>query len=192
MTRPIKLVMLGTSTVGKTSIVNRVVRDRFNIHEHYTIGAAYNQLQLPKQNVEIWDTAGQERYLSLAPMYYRKANIVLLVYDLSNSSSVERLSYYLDMIYEHGTQPHCIIVGNKYDLVNDPENTLYYRTKSRIEALYSSCKLDFISVSAKSGYNIGTLKLKIQELADLVTDEFTMDISDVDTPMYNTRRCCQT
>jgi len=183
--------MLGCATVGKTSIVNRVVRNRFDIYEHYTIGAAYSQLQLPKQNVEIWDTAGQERYLSLAPMYYHKANIVLLVYDLTNPSSVDRLSYYLDMIHEYDAHPYCIVVGNKYDLVKDPENTLYYRTKSRLEALYSSCNLDFISVSAKSGYNADALKHKIQELADTVTDEFTMDISDI-TSKYCTKRCCQT
>ncbi|CAG8488558.1 16726_t:CDS:2, partial [Cetraspora pellucida] len=90
-----KLVLLGESAVGKSSLVLRFVKDQFDDYRESTIGAAFlTQTVALDDNTtvkfEIWDTAGQERYKSLAPMYYRNANCAVVVYDITQPSSLEK------------------------------------------------------------------------------------------------------
>ena len=83
-----KLVLLGDSAVGKSSLVLRFVRGQFFEYQESTIGAAFltQTVALNDTTVkfEIWDTAGQERYHSLAPMYYRGAAAAIVVFDITN------------------------------------------------------------------------------------------------------------
>ena len=83
-----KLVLLGDSAVGKSSLVLRFVRGQFFEYQESTIGAAFltQTVALNDTTVkfEIWDTAGQERYHSFAPMYYRGAAAAIVVYDITN------------------------------------------------------------------------------------------------------------
>uniref|UniRef100_A0A915MM79 Rab5 n=1 Tax=Meloidogyne javanica TaxID=6303 RepID=A0A915MM79_MELJA len=83
-----KLVLLGESAVGKSSLVLRFVKGQFHEYQESTIGAAFltQTICLDEATVkfEIWDTAGQERYHSLAPMYYRGAQAAIVVYDITN------------------------------------------------------------------------------------------------------------
>ncbi|KPJ13257.1 Ras-related protein Rab-5B [Papilio machaon] len=83
-----KLVLLGESAVGKSSLVLRFVKGQFHEYQESTIGAAFltQTVCLDDTTVkfEIWDTAGQERYHSLAPMYYRGAQAAIVVYDITN------------------------------------------------------------------------------------------------------------
>ncbi|KAJ6240169.1 hypothetical protein M0813_24510 [Anaeramoeba flamelloides] len=85
---PKKLVLLGESSVGKTSLVLRYVNHFFDSRTEPTIGATYltKTIDFPKYSLrlQIWDTAGQERYHSLAPLYYRGAHGALVVYDVEN------------------------------------------------------------------------------------------------------------
>ncbi|KAL8934900.1 MAG: hypothetical protein Q9216_005673, partial [Gyalolechia sp. 2 TL-2023] len=85
-----KLVLLGESAVGKSSLVLRFVKDQFDDYRESTIGAAFltQTISLDDSTTvkfEIWDTAGQERYKSLAPMYYRNANCAVVVYDITQA-----------------------------------------------------------------------------------------------------------
>ncbi|TUD02854.1 Ras-related protein Rab-5C [Bagarius yarrelli] len=77
-----KLVLLGESAVGKSSLVLRFVKGQFHEYQESTIGAAFltQTVCLDDTTVkfEIWDTAGQERYHSLAPMYYRGAQAAII------------------------------------------------------------------------------------------------------------------
>ncbi|PIO58398.1 Ras family protein [Teladorsagia circumcincta] len=86
-----KLVLLGESAVGKSSLVLRFVKGQFHEYQESTIGAAFltQTVCLDDATVkfEIWDTAGQERYHSLAPMYYRGAQAAIVVYDITNQAS---------------------------------------------------------------------------------------------------------
>jgi len=89
-----KLVLLGESAVGKSSLVLRFVRGQFFDYQESTIGAAFltQTVALSDSTVkfEIWDTAGQERYHSLAPMYYRGAAAAIVVYDITSPDSFAR------------------------------------------------------------------------------------------------------
>ncbi|ELK28370.1 Ras-related protein Rab-5C [Myotis davidii] len=89
-----KLVLLGESAVGKSSLVLHFVKGQFHEYQESTIGAAFltQTVCLDDTTVkfEIWDTAGQERYHSLAPMYYRGVQAAIMVYDITNTDTFAR------------------------------------------------------------------------------------------------------
>ena len=139
-----KLVLLGDSSVGKSSIVQRFVKNSFDENRESTIGAAFlsqtikikpasastntntNTTITPEENevaikFEIWDTAGQERYKSLAPMYYRNANAAIIVYDITQKDSLQKAVKWVDELKSKlGEDSDVIIslIGNKLDLVS--------------------------------------------------------------------------
>lgn len=116
-----KLVLLGDSAVGKSSIVLRFVKKQFFEYQESTIGAAFltQTIQLSDSIVkfEIWDTAGQERYASLAPMYWRGAAAAVIVYDITNRQSFLRAKGWIKEL-QRGGAPNIVIclTGNKLDL----------------------------------------------------------------------------
>jgi len=117
-----KLVLLGESAVGKSSLVLRFVKDQFDDYRESTIGAAFltQTVSLDDNTTvkfEIWDTAGQERYKSLAPMYYRNANCAVVVYDITQSASLEKARSWVREL-QRQADPSIVIAlcGNKTDL----------------------------------------------------------------------------
>ena len=120
----IKTVLLGDSGVGKTSIAVRLSTDEFNERSQPTVGAAFFSFasQTPDGTAlefEIWDTAGQERYRSLAPMYYRGAEVVVLVFALNDKHSFEAGHRWLQDVRSAGTGTDgctLVLVGNKCDV----------------------------------------------------------------------------
>lgn len=116
-----KLVLLGESAVGKSSLVLRFVKGQFHDYQESTIGAAFltQTICLDDTTIkfEIWDTAGQERYHSLAPMYYRGAQAAIVVYDLTNKDSFIRAKAWVKELHRQAN-PNIVIAlaGNKTDL----------------------------------------------------------------------------
>ncbi|KAH7105154.1 ras-domain-containing protein [Auriculariales sp. MPI-PUGE-AT-0066] len=115
-----KLVLLGESAVGKSSLVLRFVKDQFDDYRESTIGAAFltQTVQLDDGatvKFEIWDTAGQERYK--APMYYRNANCAVVVYDITQASSLDKAKTWIKEL-QRQADPSIVIAlcGNKADL----------------------------------------------------------------------------
>ena len=119
-----KLVLLGESSVGKSSIALRFVKDQFEDFRESTIGAAFlTQTVRRDENttvkLEIWDTAGQERYKSLAPMYYRNAHCAIVVYDITQEESLENAKGWIRELQRHADSNIVIaLVGNKLDLAD--------------------------------------------------------------------------
>merc|ERR1712000_233655 len=112
-----KLVLLGESAVGKSSLVLRFVKDQFDDYRESTIGAAFLTQTI---TLEIWDTAGQERYKSLAPMYYRNANCAVVVYDITQSASLDKAKAWVKELQRQANENIIIaLAGNKLDLVTD-------------------------------------------------------------------------
>ncbi|KAI5954647.1 YPT52 [Candida jiufengensis] len=123
-----KLVLLGESAVGKSSIVHRFVKNTFDDLRESTIGAAFltQSITIPETQTtikfEIWDTAGQERYKSLAPMYYRNANAALCVYDITNINSFKKAQDWIKELKKQAPEGIIIaLVGNKSDLNDSRE-----------------------------------------------------------------------
>jgi len=150
----LKVVLLGDSGVGKSSIVLRFVADNFKTDAEATIGASYmgKILQINEKMIKfnIWDTAGQERYHSLAKMYYRDANAAIMVYDITKKGSFEGLKKWHKELAEFGPKDIAIVVaGNKEDLVEaeaiGPEEAQAFARS--IGAIYKK-------TSAKTNYGV--------------------------------------
>ncbi|KAJ7162556.1 P-loop containing nucleoside triphosphate hydrolase protein [Mycena crocata] len=117
-----KIVIMGNSGVGKTSLLQRYTQNKFDPKNTTSTSGAFfvtkkvyvNGL---KVRLQLWDTAGQERFRSMAPMYYRGANAALLLYDITNASTFDDIRGWLEELKKN-CQPELIIyiVGSKADL----------------------------------------------------------------------------
>jgi len=156
-----KLVLLGESAVGKSSLVLRFVKGQFHEFQESTIGAAFltQTVCLDDTTVkfEIWDTAGQERYHSLAPMYYRGAQAAIVVYDITNTDTLERAKNWVKELQRQAS-PNIVIAlaGNKADLTT--QRIVEYEEAS---AYAEENGLLFLETSAKTALNVNDIFLAI-------------------------------
>ncbi|XP_030239625.1 ras-related protein Rab-44 isoform X4 [Drosophila navojoa] len=156
-----KLVLLGESAVGKSSLVLRFVKGQFHEYQESTIGAAFLTQTICIEDTvvkfEIWDTAGQERYHSLAPMYYRGAQAAIVVYDIQNQDSFQRAKTWVKELHKQAS-PNIVIAlaGNKADLSNirvvEFDEAKQYAEENG---------LLFMETSAKTGMNVNDIFLAI-------------------------------
>mmetsp|Transcript_16845 Transcript_16845/g.28910 ORF Transcript_16845/g.28910 Transcript_16845/m.28910 type:complete len:174 (-) Transcript_16845:215-736(-) len=152
-----KLVLLGETAVGKSSVALRFARDQFLEYQESTIGAAFlTQSVIVDGNTikfEIWDTAGQERYHSLAPMYYRGAKAAIVVYDITSKQSFERAKAWVTELQQSGSASMVIaLAGNKADMSSQREVP-----EEEAEGYATENGLLFMETSAKSNYNVTEL-----------------------------------
>ncbi|EMG49975.1 ypt5 GTP-binding protein ypt5 [Candida maltosa Xu316] len=153
-----KLVLLGESAVGKSSIVHRFVKNTFDDLRESTIGAAFltQTITIPESQTtikfEIWDTAGQERYKSLAPMYYRNANAALCVYDITSRNSFKKAQDWIKELKKQAPEGIVIsLVGNKSDLEDQREVESSEVEEYVEEQKNDGCNIITAECSAKSG-----------------------------------------
>jgi small GTP-binding protein len=119
---PYKVVILGDSRVGKTTIIARQMLGRQPPPENPTVGCHCCEIHVTVDDsdvaLQVWDTAGQEMYRSLVPVYLRGARAALLVYDITDHDSFMSLGHWLDILVEHvPTRAATIVVANKFDLI---------------------------------------------------------------------------
>ena len=126
--RNCKVVLLGESGVGKTSIISRFINDTFEEGLVTTTGASYagkdmvfKDYQNQVIRFEIWDTAGQEKYRALAQIFYKDAAIAILVYDITSEESFQEIQkYWYTQLKESASKDIVIgLAANKCDLIDD-------------------------------------------------------------------------
>lgn len=154
-----KIVMLGDSGVGKTSLVARLTNpDRPMNHDiSATMGIEFDTQMLDtehgKVKAQIWDTAGQERFARvLLPTYFRKAKGVILVYDITSAKSFESLSErWMTQLNDHASSDDLakLLVGNKSDLEASREVP-----KEKAEQFCIEFGMEMLETSSKSGENV--------------------------------------
>ena len=190
--KSIKLVLLGESSVGKTSIVSRFVNQQFTDLQDSTIGAAYfSKLSMIKgenYRLEIWDTAGQERYHSLAPMYYRGAKGAIVVFDITSAHSFEKAkSWISELKLTANMNVQITLVGNKTDLQHRRQ-VLSDTAKNYAEQE----ELTYIETSAKNNINIDDIfnetVTNIQEFSHPFVEDDTKISLNNSTIVK--RKCC--
>ncbi|KAJ8941336.1 hypothetical protein NQ318_004780 [Aromia moschata] len=119
-----KVVLLGEGCVGKTSLVLRYVEDKFKANHVTTVQASFLNKKInidgTRVNLSIWDTAGQEKFHALGPIYYRSSNGAVLVYDITDEDSFQKVKNWVKELRKMlGTEICLVIVGNKIDLEKD-------------------------------------------------------------------------
>ena len=124
----IKVVLLGESAVGKTSIITRFVENKFKQDTMSSLSANFVSKKIEIGNnksikFDIWDTAGQEKYRALAKIFYQDSKIVILVYDITNKNSFNELkNYWYEKVKENSSSDVIFaIAGNKCDLYEKEE-----------------------------------------------------------------------
>ncbi|NWX57912.1 RAB17 protein, partial [Promerops cafer] len=160
-----KVVLLGSMSVGKSSLVYRYVRNDFR-ELLPTVGCSFftQTLDLDEATVrfEIWDTAGQEKYQSVCHLYYRDAHAALLVYDITKKETLGRAKMWLEELEKRFLPNEIVIVlvGNKTDLAAEREVT----TEEGKEFAQTKGLL-FMETSAKSNHQVNDVFMAIvQEL----------------------------
>ena len=151
-----KVVLIGNSGVGKTSIINQYITNVFNEEQLTTTGATYStkKLFIESKNktisFEIWDTAGQEKYRSLTKMFYKDSSIVIMVYDITNEESFNDIKNYWfeEVINNINENVIMAIVGNKNDLI---ENEKVNEEEVKNFANEKGMHYAFISAKMKNG-----------------------------------------
>lgn len=157
-----KLVLLGSSTVGKTSILNRYMRDTYSEQTVATVGTSIKSKTITIDNykvkLQIWDTGGHERFRSLTPMYFHDADACIIVYDITSKQSFDEVKYWLKDLDEKGPQEVLIaLVGNKSDL-----DSLRMVLTEDGQGFADTNKISiFMETSAQSGENITELFTEI-------------------------------
>ncbi|CAH8476761.1 unnamed protein product [Heterobilharzia americana] len=149
-----KLLLIGDSGVGKTSILFRFSEDEFNSTFIATIGIDFKirtiDIDGKKIKLQIWDTAGQERFRTITTAYYRGAMGIMLVYDVTNRCSFSSIKTWMNNIDQHGNQDvERMLLGNKCDA--DEAREIPY--KEGLEYA-NSHGIRFMETSAKSGINV--------------------------------------
>ena len=143
----VKVVLIGESGVGKTSIISRYTTNTFDPQTLTSSSAQFltktiNLNENTSIKFDIWDTAGQEKFKSLAKIFYKDAKVIILVYDITNKPSFETLkNYWYKEIMDNSISDLILaIVGNKSDLykneqVSDKEGKLFAK---EINAIFKS------------------------------------------------------
>ena len=146
-----KLIIIGDTGVGKTSITNKKCTGTFSIAVSPTVGTWHlkTTVAVADQTVElkIWDTAGQEQFASLVPMYARGSQVCIIVGSFVDSLSIDHINVWAERLHEAGEFPPIIVAINKLDLA---QNALLTETQIR-EKIDPKYYDNLFFVSARSG-----------------------------------------
>ncbi|KAG5177941.1 ras family-domain-containing protein [Tribonema minus] len=158
--QPMKVILLGSSGVGKSNLIARYHSDSFSTEFMSTIGVEFvtKKIEVDGQAVwlQIWDTAGQERYAAMMKTYYRRAKGAVLVYDVTDATSFEALELWRAALGTNAA-PDCVAVvaGNKCDM--EPAVSA-----QQAQAYAQGADMAFKLTSAKTAENVREL---FEELA---------------------------
>ena len=157
-----KILLIGESGVGKTAILERYCDNVFNESLLSTVGvdfkAKYMTIENKKIKVQMWDTAGQEKFRNITSSYYRGTHGCLIVFDVMETVTFEKIGYWLNELKTEKQQPEIIIVGNKIDIgekrVTDEMVSTFTNENGNLNVSYCS---------AKTGENIANIFNKLIE-----------------------------
>ncbi|KAL4462047.1 hypothetical protein ABPG74_000892 [Tetrahymena malaccensis] len=160
----IKLVIIGNSSVGKSSVLLRFSDDQFSESYLTTIGVDFRFKTLNidgrKVKLQIWDTAGQERFRTITNAYYKGADGIVLVYDITNSTSFEDIErFWLNEVESYAEKDvELLLLGNKSDLSDQRQ------VETNMVSEYAEKKhMDFYETSAKTSDQIEQAFLAISK-----------------------------
>ena len=179
-----KVVLVGESGVGKTSIITQFIEQTFQEDIQSTTGGTFSTKSVVCDGgkilkFEIWDTAGQEKYRSLTTMFYKDANAAVMVYDVTRKESFEEIkNYWSNQIKDNSPENIILaIAANKSDLIEK-------ETVDEGEARNFAKELNaiFVTTSAKSSEGINSLFEEIAKKYSGATNITIKEEEDVEDP----------
>ena len=169
----IQLIMIGESSVGKTSLIRRYTKNLFNSNHLETAGIEFNSREEKINNkiikVKIWDTAGQEIFHSLTKNFYRKADGIIIVFDITNKESFDKIHDWIKSVHDNidsYREIQILIVGNKKDLEEKRQVT-----KEEGVKLSEYFEIPYFEASAKNSCGVRTFMMKI--IRDIVNNKIS-------------------
>ena len=165
----VKIMFIGNSSVGKTSIIKRYSKNIFSTSYISTLGIDFESKNINIDNktinLQIWDTAGQEKYKVLSKNYYNNSNAFIIVYDITNLESFESVMNWIEQIKENAPENvKSILLGNKSDLEEKRKIS-----EEEGKNLAKKININFYETSAQNGANI---EKAIDNLVkDVINDE---------------------
>ena len=187
----IKVVLLGNSGVGKTSLISRWVTGSWQANLKPTVGTVNLTQRVTINQTEVqvilWDTAGQEQFSTLAPLYVRSACVVILTASFSDETSFERLDYWMNLVKETcDANTPVILAVNKKDLQESCPYTI-----DEIDKKYNPIYHNIFYVSAQSGENVDLLFNNASEIGyDFYISHNQSDMQQKELPQENKQEKC--
>ena len=167
----IKIILLGDSSVGKTTIFQRFIDNHLEKNSSATVGVEFKLKNYNYHNknysIQVFDTAGQERFRSITQAYYKMGQGFFIIFDISNEDSLKSVPYWIDSIYDKVIDNNNIIIlGNKSDLQVQIADNVIKQTLDKYK------KIKFIKTSALNNKNINKA---FEEMIDLCDQGNTME-----------------
>ena len=189
----IKIMTLGNSSVGKTSIILKYIDNEFSVNYLSTLGIDFKQKKIKLKdgkevNLRIFDTAGQEKFKSGSVGFIKKTDGIILMYDISNSESFESTNNWLASIKEFGKEKlPVILVGNKCDLPDDERKISFKEGKDKADEF----KTPFYETSCKEGKNINEVfENLIEDILSRRNEKVIIDNSILINNDKERENCC--
>lgn len=190
-TKVLKMALIGTQRVGKTSLLTKLHFGTFEKNTIATVGASFilHSFKINGEDIsfQIWDTAGQERYRSLAPIYYRDASCAIAVFDLSVPESFEEMKIYVDQFKNHCTDyNHIAVIGNKLDLFQNSGGV----DVAQIEKWAKQEGFSFHKTSASTGEGVNEA---FQNIAESVSQKLVVSANQDNVNLEESKKgggCC--
>ncbi|XP_015230178.1 PREDICTED: ras and EF-hand domain-containing protein homolog isoform X1 [Cyprinodon variegatus] len=188
--RLFKVVLVGNSSVGKTSLLQRFCDDRFHPGTFATVGIDYTVKTITVDNsqvaLQMWDTAGQERYRSITKQFFRKADGVIVMYDITAEQSFTAVRQWLASVKEGtGEDIPIMLLGNKTDKESEREVQ-----KEMGERLAKDCQMAFFECSACSGYNVAESMVHLARILKEQEDQEKEKTVQLISSHTKKRSCC--
>ena len=181
-----KLVVIGDSGVGKSSLTKRATTDTFDGYYNTTIGFGYYKFKIRIKEtdirLQIWDTCGQETYRSLMSSFYRNSSLAILVYSIDSKVSFRNLEVWLnDLKMNSSPDVKIFLIGNKSDLESQREVS-----HSEAENFYRDHDMNFfLEASAKTGINVEKIFV---EASKILFDEYSRLKNKIDSRKNNNNK----
>ena len=149
----VKLLLLGDSSVGKTSIIIKYISNKFMDTNIATLGVDYMDKTVDYNNLkvflQIWDTSGEEKYRSITKSYYKNAEGLLVIFDITNEESFNHVKNWINEAKDNNSDIKIILIGNKLDFENERKVA-----QERALKFAENNSLQYFETSAKNGKNI--------------------------------------
>ena len=192
-----KILLLGDSAVGKSCLLLRYCENSFQESHLTTIGLDFrlktvNLEDKRKIKVQIWDTAGEDRFRAITRNYYRGANGIILMYDVTDQKSFEHIRDWVEKIKEDAVEEIIIyLVGNKIDL-----NNKRIITNEEGKKLAAEYNIKYYETSVKNSIGVEEVFLSlIKEMDDLFLEKNNKEVENpvnfnVKNKNKNKKNCC--